>query len=306
MLRGTRLFHDTLNDTGHCVSPVELARILANAARLHQHRDGSFVLGQRLWPGVFNHYSAALLHAPDLATALRLLADYSFIYFPLLKPRLLFHKAQCHVLFEDAFGVLGDSDARRFAIETWMSAAVSLADWLGGHALSWQARFSYSMPAWREEYEVAIGPNLSFDYPYCALSINQHSTRLSWPRSSATAFRMAAAACRSDGEVVTGDSLLTRIRELILGDIRAIPSLSTLAAGFGISPATLKRQLRRHDTSYQKLIDGVRQQLASFLMQELKLSPRTVAEYLGYHDTSNFRRSLRRWPRGAGAARQAR
>ncbi|WP_435099438.1 AraC family transcriptional regulator ligand-binding domain-containing protein [Arhodomonas sp. AD133] len=306
LLRGTRVFRETLHDGNRRISPLELARIFGNAARLSQHPDCSFVLGQRLWPGIFNHYSAALLHAPDLATALRLLADHSDVYFPLLKPRLLFSAAQCHVLFEDAFGVLGDAATRRFAVETWMSAVVSLADWLGGHKLSWQARLSHSEPAWLEQYEVALGPNLSFGYPYCALSINQHSTWLAWPRASKTAFRMAASACRVPGGRETDESLLTRVREFMLADIQRTPSLPELAEAFGMSPATLKRQFGRHNTAYQKLADGVRRQLASFLMQDLRLPAGAVADCLGYHDTSNFRRSLRRWACWPSAARHVR
>ena len=77
--------------------------------------------------------------------------------------------------------------------------------------------------------------------------------------------------------------------------MREAPSLERAAAAFAMSPATFKRKLSKHATSYQQQHDQVRLQVALYLYQVKGYSNDQVASHLHFHDATNFRRSFKRW-----------
>ena len=75
----------------------------------------------------------------------------------------------------------------------------------------------------------------------------------------------------------------------------AWPSFKALAAMLNTTPSTLRRRLDNANNSYQKLKDGVRQELA---IESLRIARQPIAEIakeLGYEDPSAFYRAFRKW-----------
>ena len=62
-----------------------------------------------------------------------------------------------------------------------------------------------------------------------------------------------------------------------------------------MSRRTLIRKLKTEGTSYQDLLDGVRQELAAWYLLETTVAVEQIAERLGCQDPSNFSRTFRRW-----------
>lgn len=77
--------------------------------------------------------------------------------------------------------------------------------------------------------------------------------------------------------------------------VRQPPSLEQAVQAFAISPATLKRKLRKHNTGFQQQVDLARKHVALYLYQVKGMSNEEVAEYLSFSDAANFRRSFKRW-----------
>ncbi len=59
--------------------------------------------------------------------------------------------------------------------------------------------------------------------------------------------------------------------------------------------ATLKRKLGKHDSHFQEQLDLVRKHVALYLYRVKGYSNDEVAAYLQFHDSTNFRRSFKRW-----------
>lgn len=83
-------------------------------------------------------------------------------------------------------------------------------------------------------------------------------------------------------------SMLERLRQQ---DVNA----DLLAQQIGISPRTLHRRLHEHGTSYQRLLDTVRYELAQCYLGERHLAIDEVAFLLGFAETSTFHRAFKRW-----------
>jgi AraC-like DNA-binding protein len=68
-----------------------------------------------------------------------------------------------------------------------------------------------------------------------------------------------------------------------------------VAAPFNMSPRHLRRKLSEQKTTYEKLLDEVRMELAMRLIRERKLNLGRIAFELGFLDPSSFTRAFRRW-----------
>lgn len=79
-------------------------------------------------------------------------------------------------------------------------------------------------------------------------------------------------------------------RALVCGDA----TLVRVAEHFETSPRTLQRRLSDEGTTYQRVVDGARRQLASSLLAKGLAIPE-VGTVLGYGDKASFYRAFRRW-----------
>lgn len=93
-----------------------------------------------------------------------------------------------------------------------------------------------------------------------------------------------------------GLDFLERVREETLAALAGgAPRLQQIARRLLMSPRTLQRRLRERDTSFARLVDEVRQQLARRLVAERTLPLGEIAFRSGYSDLRPFVRAYRRW-----------
>jgi AraC-like DNA-binding protein len=72
-------------------------------------------------------------------------------------------------------------------------------------------------------------------------------------------------------------------------------SLDRLASELGISRATLQRRLKAEDTSFEAILDGLRQRLARRYLRKDNYSVKKTAYLLGFSDPAAFSRAFKRW-----------
>lgn len=83
-----------------------------------------------------------------------------------------------------------------------------------------------------------------------------------------------------------------RIRVLVS---ERVVSEDLVATPFNMSPRHLRRKLSETQTTYEKLLDEVRMELAIRLIQDGKLNLGRIAFEVGFLDPSSFTRAFRRW-----------
>jgi len=71
--------------------------------------------------------------------------------------------------------------------------------------------------------------------------------------------------------------------------------VEAVAAQWGISPATLRRHLAGEGTSWQRVVDELRRDMAIALLGERRRSIEQVAASLGYGDARSLHRAFRKW-----------
>ena len=91
-------------------------------------------------------------------------------------------------------------------------------------------------------------------------------------------------------------SITHRIREILGGDFRQeMPSFEELTGLLNMSARTLRRRLEKEGTSYQRIKDNARRDVAISLLSRERLTVSEVAEQIGFSDPSAFHRSFKKW-----------
>jgi AraC-like DNA-binding protein len=91
------------------------------------------------------------------------------------------------------------------------------------------------------------------------------------------------------------EGVARQVRDAILHNPTAIPSMETIAGLLHVTTRTLRRRLDDEGTSYRELVEEVRQTLAHELLKKAGMKMEEVAERLGYSDATSFAHAFRRW-----------
>jgi AraC-like DNA-binding protein len=293
LLRGTRLRPEELVKESTLLTPGDYLVMLQNLSEILPDRDTSFVLGQQLLPGHMGSISHAMLQARNLRQALEILIRYQAWLSPLLAPHLMSLGGQTSLYWTDSCVT---HRLRGFIVEMMMAAVTGMTRWLSGVRLPWRYRFNRTRPAYIEQYAVHLGTETKFNDYFDAMLIDNDWLDYPWPRGS----EMAANVALSEAEKETPasfcrQSLLSVLYDYLYEHVRLAPTLDKTVADFGISPATFKRHLAQHGSHFQAELDQVRTHVTLQMMCTHGYNNEQIANYLGFHDANNFRRSFKRW-----------
>jgi AraC-like DNA-binding protein len=87
-----------------------------------------------------------------------------------------------------------------------------------------------------------------------------------------------------------------RVRQVVAQVLREGPTtLGDIARSMHASPRTVQRWLRGEGTTFRRIVDDVRRELALFYLDSPDLSVTEIAFLLGFTEPSGFRRTHQRW-----------
>ena len=172
-----------------------------------------------------------------------------------------------------------------------VAAIVSAFKWRQRRLPDAVFKFPFKAPAHFEQYQTHIGCRCLFEQPLLSMTIAQSELDLPCEQASATLKWHALAQLQRRGKPPVG---FIQYLFALLGKDPNL-SLEQTAQLLGLSPATFKRKLKAHHTSFVQLRDRVRHQQAIFDMVELGNSNEQVASSLQFADLTNFRRAFKRW-----------
>ena len=86
-----------------------------------------------------------------------------------------------------------------------------------------------------------------------------------------------------------------KIQKKLLEQPSSFPKLDIVASWFNLAPRTLHRRLIAENTSYKEILDETKRSLAISYLIESDMPIKEISYFLGYKETSNFRRAFKRW-----------
>jgi AraC-like DNA-binding protein len=184
-----------------------------------------------------------------------------------------------------------------FSVEEVLVMILNLGSDLTEQALKPESiEFSYPAPAHQALY---------FSHFKCQLQFNSRRTRIVFNAPSLDTplrgtdeefYEMCVQRCSCVRRQIAGSSPVTaRLRSLLLQSPGTMPKLDAAASELGLSARSLRRHLLEEGTSYQRLIDGLRRDLATEYLAAPDIAPKEVAYLLGFRDANAFRRAFKSW-----------
>lgn len=293
VLKGTKLFyHDMLK--GRCrISHVQLMKLVVNIQKQLNQDDTPFLLGRRMFPANLGLLGNALLNSASIADMLQVANRFQLPLFAHCFVQSKFEDGIYYLTFNPAVSI-EQNQQQIFLYELLACAIVSGLKWRLQGTPDISIRFPYEAPKYIEQYQVNLDCKMSF-FPaanHFGLQISLSRELMFKPFADANS-SLKQHYLRQIPNYHRRVGLLQYILQFM--NAKKEVTLEQVSGYLQVSPATLKRKLANHNTSFQKLYDQHRQQQAIFALGTIGETNEVVSKALNFSDITNFRRSFKRW-----------
>lgn len=293
IIEGTRLDWQTLHTDNRFLSFEQMRRLILHALALTNCPWLGIDVGSRTQVSAHGALGQAAAASSNLAQTIALLQRYMPLRQRMASMTLLPGEGTCIAVHE----YLMSDDVREYLLGHLVASMLRLLETVTGLDLKAEIRIEWPFPAppWAGEYQRVAAHN---EFGHEQLRVYLTSTLLNSPSLAADpeAARLAHRDCEHLLQrQLAGGNLTQRLQQRLVNCKDGYPALDEVANEEHVSTRTLIRRLHEEGTTYQQLLDDVREELACWLLLQTTLPIDAVAERLGYGDTSNFSRTFRRW-----------
>jgi AraC-like DNA-binding protein len=272
----------------------QMDALCVNALALSQDPQLGLRLGSRINISSQGIFGYALMTSATVGDALKLLIRYSRIILPSIRIEAQQRDGRVDVLVEAAHLALA---VERFYCEVLFSAIMHNGSLLiGDSVVVTRLELDYPEPEDGELYPLIFGADVQFGSDRCALSFDEASLGIAISTANPIAQNIFRRECdRLSALDHRRGSVSERVQQLLLQSGSVFPTSAVVAQQLHMSESTLRRRLANEGCRYQQLLDQVRFRLAREYLLGTTLPVAEIGQLLGFSDTTNFRRSFRRW-----------
>ncbi|HZW20883.1 AraC family transcriptional regulator [Noviherbaspirillum sp.] len=294
LLAGTGLQWEQLVDSGTGIGLGQIRPLVHAALRLSGTPALGLELGAAIPVSAHGPVGHAVVASRDVRQALDVIVRYGRLRGGALEFRLAASGTHCHLQVRERIEL---GEVRVPVLETVLIVLAKLLESLTGYALEdMECALPYPAPPWAGAYATRFSGRLHFGAPCMELRLPHAMLDVPCLTADPSAHASAIRECDKILAQLLGEGdVVEQVRARLQGCGDRLPGCEAMAAELHISARTLMRRLKQHGTSYQALLDDVRKEQAQWYLRHTARSVESIAEALGYLDTSNFSRSFRRW-----------
>ncbi|MEN7531609.1 AraC family transcriptional regulator [Cupriavidus sp. 2SB] len=296
-LKGSGIEPDEIYDAAVLTSVRQYAAVCSNAVALSSDPATPFRTGSRLHLSAYGMYGYALMSCLSLRDYFRLGVKYHRLATPTLTIAWTEYPDRGVWTFPDAFASNQSREVQQFLLEQQFTQHVThLQDVAGKSCPPVQANFAYPAPHYAAIYEEYLCCPCAFDQQACELiydsAILDHKPQLAHLHTAAL---LQETCDRLIGQAKTSIGASGEVYQFLMRSPGEFPSMEAVASAFNMTSRTLRRRLDAEGTSFVAIVDDVRRSLATEYLKTTRMSGDDIAMLLGFSDTANFRRALKRW-----------
>lgn len=294
LARGTGLTSTVLVSPKELISPLQYHKVIENALMLSKNPLLGLQHGFRMNVSSHGFLGFAIMASDTLGDALSLAIRYA-------RTRTLM--ADIRFVQEDDTAIIQINRLAAmpttfsFIVQNIMSTFIGISRFLmqNNDELTAVVKFTDKPQRPAALYESLIGLPVMFEQSHNQLCLPSYLLDAPVSTANAIARRLAEKECQKQLLALDkGQDLVSLVRHHLI-QLRAFPTLAVMAQRLGSSPRTLNRQLAQLNTTYQKIVEEVRRELAIDRLMHSDLTVEAIAQELGYNDPSNFGRAFKRW-----------
>lgn len=270
--------------------------LLLRAVEMTGDRDLGLHLAEQADLGVLDVHFYAMISSPTLGAAYERLCRYQRLIHETSRVTLDAGKDRATLRHQMPGGLAVPRQSAEFILAAWVRGGrvATGQDWA-----PLEVRFAHPQPADTREHARFFRAPVRFATGENALDLP--ASLLDLPCVGADASLLAVldryAADRLE-QAPRSTRMADRVRAALAEDLRGgEPSVERLASRLKMSVRTLNRALAAEQTSYRKLLDQLRQELAVRLLRDPRVAIQEVAFLTGFSELSAFYRAFKRWTR---------
>ncbi len=303
ILSAAGLDFDPMNEGGPGyrpeISAMQYTRIYQQVLSLLQDETFGANGSDLVAPGAFRMMCYCIISCENLGQAIKRASEFYQTFFD-EGSRLYANFSEQHTRVgyrsASSTGNLQVSAADAYGLCMWHR----FFGWLCGRSLELsRVDFRGAAPERIEKYQALFGCPLYFNQANDLLYFD--SAFLSWPvvhteHSLREFLRTAPYQLLIMENGPEGDSLTAQVKAMIGYDFSdGFPSFETISSALNMSAPTLRRRLKRENTTFQQLKDSSRCDVAKLYLGRVELSINDIANQMGFTDPSAFHRSFKKW-----------
>ncbi|MGJ3246929.1 MAG: AraC family transcriptional regulator [Elainellaceae cyanobacterium] len=190
------------------------------------------------------------------------------------------------------------SDASRYDAEcTFASTLAAVKSLTGKELRPSTVSFCHASPVDTSEYQRIFQTDLKFSMPFNQMAFD--AAYLDWPVLSSNTDLLSFFEQQADamlGMLNRGNRYTQKVAYLIAEHLQGeLPKIDAIATALSISTRHLQRELQAEGTSFQKLLDNTRKELALRHLEDPTFPIHDIAFLLGFSEPSAFNRAFKRW-----------
>ena len=294
LLCNTGLSKEAVFDEDGRISYSQSITLINNAVTLSQVDGLGLQIGACENTSSYGLMGYAMSCAPNMKGAAEVAIKYQKASPSLMNMSLVHAGDKSHLLLSSA-QPMGKEVS--FLVEEVFSAIKRSFYFLAGKDISPQAvHFIYDEPKYSQLYKNIFNCPLIFNATENKIIYRKEDLETPTLQGNVVAQKVANSLC--DNYIAkhhVKNNMVQQVRAVLLNSPGGFPNEDRVAQAIGIHPRNLRRQLKNNDTSFQKIFDGVREQLAIEYLQKSSLALDDIADLVGFSDSSNFRRAFKRW-----------
>ena len=293
ILRHARLPLDLFSRNPPMITAVEYFRIWDGLDYVFQHASTyPLRLAQSFPPEAFTPPIFACLWSKNLNVALERIAKYKPIVGP-LSLQVEQNERQTTVRFEGLpeFGDLPDSLVT-FEQAFWVEIArIAIRERITPETVHVKA-----MPTERTKFEAYFGTQVIED-KFDGLAFSAVDANKPFLTAKPQMWSIFEPELNKRLQDITQESgFRDRVRACLVEILASGHySMNDVASRLAISTRTLQRRLKQEDTSFQKELDSLREELARHYLSSSDYTSNQIAFLLGYEEPTSFFRAFRTW-----------
>ena len=295
LLKNTEIDPEAFSDPKALLTYQQVIILTNNILTLSNEPTLGLELGQAININQYGMLGYAILSCANVRQALNLglkyhvLIDPAFNFEVIDQGEMTSVRLTSHIPIESIYNFLCD---------VFLSNFVSLGRFLTGLEISPKTiNINRAKPDFSEQFEQFFaGVPINWDQSRTELVFD--SSLLDAPTTladEATA-KMAESQCAEIlARMGPREGIVVKVRRILLSNPGHFPPIETVASQLATSTRTLSRSLQEVSTSYQKILDEVRKEMAIEYLKTSGLPIEEIAALIGYNDPSNFRKAFKRW-----------
>jgi AraC-like DNA-binding protein len=300
-LAGTGISADDLHSPKSRVSITQVLECYRNAVRLMRDPFFAFRTGLRFHLSTYGLYGFAMLSSPSYRETLTFAVRYHKLATPLSDLAVGEDGDRAWWSMVPLAHPLVDMALYRFIVEMQCGILTSLhRDFMGSAFVPREADVVYRAPPNADDYPPVFGCPVNFGQPRNLFVLDKAWLDRPAEFGNQVVYPMVVALCDALlEELDCREGVAGRVRRALLAKSPGSAGFDEIAAELGLSPRTLRRRLSAEHTSFRKILDELRAEMAIRYIRETDLSLEEISSTLGFSEPAAFRHAFRRWTKAA-------